>query len=340
MKKAAITALLLSLAVLGTWEYYARSKGYIASIDDDKALWAVRRAKLDGLSSKDIVVLGSSRAHFDLQLDQWEGETGVRPLMLACDGSTPTPVFQDIVNNSDFNGTVLIGVTPGLFFSKPSEKSSPWRRSKTRIDFYLDRTYAQRLNHILSAPLKKTFAFLNASEESWDDDIDLKSLINRIHIGNRLGPPDPPFYRFQVVDNERNVTMLDKVEDDTAFAATIQRVWTFFGKNAPPPVKDTILDIYKDLIAKFKARGGRVVFVRFPSAGGFRKAENKVLPREHYWDVLLEQTGCPGYHFEDYPQLSKYFPPEWSHLYTPDAKTFTRDLAAIMLQDGAITKIR
>lgn len=337
MKKTFIVALVLSLAGLGAWEFYCRANGYIAAINDDKALWAKTRGKLDDLTNNDIVVIGSSRAHFNIQLDEWEDETGIRPLMLACDGSTPTPVFRDIVENSSFNGTLIIGVTPSLFFSAPVEEARMWRRPKAMIDHYHTRTYAQRINHFLSLPLQKTFAFLNSAEEEWDDDIDLNSLINRIKIGERLGKPAPPFYNFSYVDDDRNVTMFEKTMNDTAFAATIKRVWMFFGKMAPPPVKDEVLAIYKELIPEFKARGGKVIFVRFPSGGEFRQAENRVLPRDQFWEVLLEQTNTPGYHFEDYEVLNKYDLPEWSHLATPDAKIFTRDLVAILLKDNIIS---
>jgi hypothetical protein len=52
--------------------------------------------------------------------------------------------------------------------------------------------------------------------------------------------------------------------------------------------------------------------------------------------VLLENTGAKGYHFQDYDFMSKYELPEWSHLATPDAKVFTRDLVRQMLSDGVL----
>lgn len=337
LTRSLIIAVLLFVALLLSWEYLSRRRGYIAALDDDKALWAVQRSKIDRLTSKDVVVLGSSRAHFDIQLDIWEKETGVRPLMLANDGSSPTPVFQDIVNKTSYNGTVLIGVTPGLFFSAPVEQAPMWQRPMARINHFYDRTWAQRLNHNLSIPLQRTFAFLNASEEEWADDIDLRSMISRIRIGERLGDPGPPFYNFSYVDIERNTTMFEKTVTDTAFAGTIKRVWMYFISGGPPPVKDTILTMYRDLVSRFTARGGQVIFVRFPSSGGFREVEKNRVPRSEFWEALLEKTQAPGYHFEDYPELNQYVIPEWSHLATPDARTFTRDLTAILLRDQIIT---
>ncbi|WP_340075859.1 hypothetical protein [Leptobacterium sp. I13] len=334
LKNSLIVASLFVIIFITFWEIYSRANGYIAVVNDDKALWAVNRAKVDHATANDVVIIGSSRAHFDIQLDEWEKAAGVRPIMLASDGTVPAPVLKDIVENTGYKGTLLIGVTPGLFFSPPHDSIFVWRRAQVRNDFFHKRTYAQRLNHVFSVPLQHTFAFLNASEEEWADDIDLKSLLKRVQIGNRTGPKPPPFYNFQSVDLDRNVTMFEKVVTDTAFAGTIKKVWMFFGKNAPPPVKKEVLDYYTPLIKKFEDRGGTVIFSRFPSSGGFREGERIGLPRNEYWDLLLKETGVPGYHFEDYDVLNQFYTPEWSHLATPDAKIYTREFVKILQNDG------
>ena len=38
--------------------------------------------------------------------------------MLSNDGTTPAPVFKDLVENTDYAGTILIGVSPDLFFDR------------------------------------------------------------------------------------------------------------------------------------------------------------------------------------------------------------------------------
>jgi hypothetical protein len=51
---------------------------------------------------------------------------------------------------------------------------------------------------------------------------------------------------------------------------------------------------------------------------------------------LLEATGSAGYHFQDYEVLNQFTPPEWSHLATPDARIFTRELVGLMKADGVL----
>jgi hypothetical protein len=69
-----------------------------------------------------------------------------------------------------------------------------------------------------------------------------------------------------------------------------------------------------------------------PSTGEVWELEKQVFPRTKYWDRLIKETGAPGIHFEDYPQLSRYRCPEWSHLSPADAVTFTSDLIRIIEQ--------
>ena len=149
LKKSFFVAAIFAIVALTCWEFYWRAQGYHPELEDNKALWAVQRGKVNYASSKDIVLLGDSRMLFDLQLDAWEKETGIRPIQLASAGTTPLPAFHDLVENTDFSGTVLLSVHPGIFFSSTDETAFLWRRIKVRIDHYYDRTYAQKLNHFL-----------------------------------------------------------------------------------------------------------------------------------------------------------------------------------------------
>ncbi|MFU8843714.1 MAG: hypothetical protein ACNA7V_07890 [Bacteroidales bacterium] len=257
--------------------------------------------------------------------------------MLASVGSSPLPVFRDIVENPDFAGTIIVGVTPGLFFSTTYPMATPWKRVQSKVDHYYKRTYAQRLNHWSGLPLERNFAFVSISEEQWYDDIDLRSILRRIGIGNRTGEkPMPPFRRFSNISVDRNVRMTERTATDTAFANSIKQVWRFFGENAPPPDKESTMTFFLEDAAKFQARGGNLILLRCPSSGGVRAAENMFFPRTEYWDELIRQSKAKGYHFEDYGELNQFECPEWSHLSATDAEIFTRELARLMIEDGAI----
>ena len=79
-------------------------------------------------------------------------------------------------------------------------------------------------------------------------------------------------------------------------------------------------------IEKIRARGGKIVFVRFPHSGGLKKLENRDMPREKTWDPLLKMTGAPGIYYSDFPELSGFNCPEWSHLSAGDSVEFSKRL--------------
>lgn len=330
LKKSFITGVIALVIALFCWEMYWRSQGYIPDLDDDKDLWAVQRAKVADLGGQDVILTGSSRVLFDVQLDIWEEQEGVRPLQLAGPGSTPLPVVHDIVNNTDFNGTLIVGVAPPFFFSGASPKNFFWKRPQAKIDHFYDRTYAQRLNHQLSIPLQNSFAFIGATEEEFDSSIDLKSLLKRIKVGKRALSPKPPFHQFQYTSLDRNTKLSQRTATDTAFANTVIKVWGFFGKISPPPDKESTMAFFLEDVKKFREKGGTMILVRCPSSGGFRFGENMVVPRKEYWDELVKQSQLASVHFEDYPAISQFNCPEESHLRVEDAEIFTTELIKII----------
>lgn len=342
LKKSFTIALILGVLSIIAWELYWRSQGRFPDLDDDKYLWAKTRAKVEKASMNDVVLVGSSRVLFNMQVHKWEELTGIQPIQLANAGATPLPIFHDIVEHTDFKGTVVVGVTPPLFFSTTFEQAPPWRRAASRSEFYENRTYAQRLNYSLSVPLQNSLAFISNDDEEWHDDINLKALLNTIHWSDRNGrASDPPFMRFQDIDIHRNVRMKHKMLTDTTFANSVKRVWKFFmSADMPPPDKESTIAFFIEDAKKFKARGGQVILLRSPSDGFFKDLESKGLPREMFWDELVTKADVPAYHYQDYENLSGFETIEWSHLSATDADQFTENFVQILLKDGLITNLK
>ncbi len=336
LKQTLLVALILSIVAIIAWEAYWRSQGYYPTLNDEKALWAKERAKLENATDKDVVIIGSSRAYFDIQKEIWQEETGIKPIQLSSTGSSPLPALHDIVENTTFKGTLIVGVTPGLLFSTTYPKAPPINRIQSKIDYYNDMTYAQKSNYFLSVPLQKNLVLMSGDEEEWAGDIDLKSLLRRLNFGNRTKEPKaPPFYNFGDISSDRNIVMSNRAANDTAFANSIIKVWNFFGKAAPPPDKDATTAYFVNDAKEFIERGGNLILVRCPSSGGTRMAENMFLSREKYWDSLVGLLPSKNYHFEDYSQLKNLTCPEESHLSKEDADYYTTELVKIMIEDNA-----
>ncbi|SDR93241.1 hypothetical protein SAMN04515667_1022 [Formosa sp. Hel1_31_208] len=338
LKQSLVVAIILSIIAVTAWEIYWRSQGLQPNLDDNKNLWANQRHRLTDASANSVVFIGSSRTLYDIQLDVWRELTNTEPIMLATQGASPIPPFKDIVENTDFNGTLVVGVTPSLFFSTTYPEAPPIKRSQTLVDYYHDRTYAQRLNHKLSIPLQTNLAFIRDGDEGWDSDVDLKTLLSKIHIGERGEAPGPPFNNFEEISLDRHMKMPDYVTNDTVYANTIKTVWKdILTSGLPPPDKASTTAAFLELHDAFKKRGGHLILLRCPSSGFFRDAERKGVPRTDFWDELVEKTGVKSYHFEDYEQFLDLNLPEWSHLSTKDAQFFTTELIKLMTTDGALT---
>ncbi|MGK0254700.1 MAG: hypothetical protein ACI9OE_002208 [Mariniflexile sp.] len=341
LKQTLIIAFTLSILSLTAWEVFWRSQGVYPTLDDNEALWAIQRSRVETATDNDILLMGSSRVLFDMQLDEWQSETGIRPIQLASVGSSPLPIFHDVVNNTNFNGTIVVGVTPGLFFSTTAPEAQPWQWPQSKVDYYKKRTYAQISNHLLSLPLQKNLAFL--SDDQGVDGIKLKELVAKINTGNRVVDPMPPFHEFGEIAEDRNNVMKQITVTDTAYANSVIKVWQFFMKGAasgPPPDKASTMAFFLNDLKIFKARGGQVVLVRCPSSGGLRAGENMGVPRSKFWDDLIKQSNLKAYHFEDYDQLKDLKCPEESHLSAKDAQYFTTEIVKIMKADGAITTLK
>ena len=142
LKKSFFIALTFLIIAIISWELYWRAQGYYPNLNDEKALWAKERSKVENATKEDVILIGSSRIFYDIQKEEWEKATGIKPIQLACAGASPLPALNDIVENTDFAGIIIVGVTPGLFFSTTYPEADPWQRAKSRVDFYKDITYA------------------------------------------------------------------------------------------------------------------------------------------------------------------------------------------------------
>ena len=339
LKQSLIIAVILGIATVTGWELYWRSQGMQPNLYDNKNLWANQRAKLENDTSNMTVFIGSSRILYDIQLDIWRELTDTEPIMLAVQGASPIPTFKDIVENTDFSGTLMVGITPPLTFSTVFPKAPPITRSQSKVDYYKKRTYAQRINHRLAVPLQTNLAFIRDGDEEWDSDVDLKTLLKQIHIGERNGPPPVPFNNFEEITEDRHMKMPAYVTNDTVYANTIKAAWKdmILSNDMPPPDKEGTTAAFLELVEKFKQRGGNLILVRCPSSGFFKDVEAKGFPRKDFWNPLVEKAKVKAYHYDDYPQFRNLNLPEWSHLALEDAQFFTKELIAILKNDNVLT---
>jgi hypothetical protein len=326
-----VGAALLFIAFIAGWEMYWRSQGAVPGYYNSNAEWAQQRRRIDTGEGNKTVLVGSSRILFDVQLPVWERVTGERPIQLAIEGTSSVPVLEDLADDPNFNGRLIIGVASDLFFTGFAFRGDV-------IPFYHKESPSQRVGNWVSRTfVEPYFAF---------DDFDfaLGAVLKRQPWPPRTNdPPHFPVRKLLVQDADRNSYLWNKLENDAEYRELCRTIWAQRFDGPPPPSMDTpeklqaIADKQIEravaAITKLRARGVPMIFVRPPTAGRYLEFDNQFFPRERTWDVLLARTNTPGIHFADYAELQGYELPEWSHMTRADAERYTEALSTIVQRD-------
>ena len=327
-----VAVVLIVIAAASAWELYCRSIGYGPTLNDNEDLWTSARRRV---KPESIVIIGDSRGWYDLDLDAIEKGLGKRPVQLAMGGGCAYPVLEDLANDENFHGTVICSVVPRLLVAPPG--TPPMDRAKKAVRRSHTQTPAQRASQYLAMPLEEHVAFLKQEELTLDD------LLKRLPIPNRpnaqVQPRLPPY--FGTLDRERRARMIEEcARPGSELARMTQKIWIPLFTPPPPPtyipeqefaktMGQAINQRFNDVAAavqKLRARGGKIVFVRFPYSGELKKLEDRETPRIGIWDRVLKDTGAPGIYYEDFPDLAGFNCPEWSHLSAGDSMEFTKRL--------------
>lgn len=329
--KAAGLTLMLVLAFVAGWEGYWRHENHPMSYNDDESLWASKRKLIYQSSPARPVLIGSSRIKFDLDLDTWQRITGEKPIQLSLPGTSPRPLLTDLGNDPYFKGTLLIDVTEPLFFTPTGSFSE--KEADKRVMAYPNWSLSQQISFQINHLLEANFLFLD------DLNLALTPRLNWLPIPPRPGVWGGPRFprEFSVNEFDRQTKMTHAFVTDTSLQNQVKEVWQDIGAHSPkqaiagPPLL-AILNETKQSVDRIRARGGQVLFIRTPSNGPMRAIEKQLFPRAQYWDRLLTHTQSPGIHFEDYPALTRFVCPEWSHLTPGDAIRFSQDLIPVIEQ--------
>lgn len=318
-------ALVLFALAMGAWEGYWRAQGGEPGYRSSPGQWAIQRRRIDAGEGDALVIAGSSRMLFDIDLDTWQQRTGRRPIQLAIEGTSPLPVVEGLADDPDFTGQLLIGVAPDLFFTG-------WTYLQKKYELYAKETPSQRAGEWLSMTLLEPWLAF------YEEDFALFTVLQR----QDWWPPREGVRGFMAVRKlsvsaaDRNTRMWSRLESDPEYAALAQRIWAqdfgeipFGSVEKLAEVRDAQIARAVAAVAKLRARGVEVLFVRAPSDADYLAYEDRHWPRAQSWDRLLQQAGVPGIHFQDHASLQGYTLPEWSHLSASEARRFTAQLAPL-----------
>jgi len=313
-----LVAVMTAVAVLGAWEGFWRWNGFVPSVEDDWDVWAAARRSVSRKSGRSIVLIGSSRIQLGLHPDVIERRTGIRPVMLAIDGSSPLPVLSDLADDPEFSGTVICSLLP-LWLAETSPDTG---RSEKWIRKYRKQVWSGQLETRLSTACRQMFVFRYPG-------LSPARVWSHVREGTRprmpYAPMRPDRYRpadFTVADIQQIRASREQREKARHAAA----------EPMPPDAFMKRVEAIRASVRRIRGRGGQVVFVRLPSTGVIRQLEQRTWPRHRYWDIFANHVQAVTVHFEDVPALAGFPCPDGSHLDVRDAVRFTDRLVKTLIE--------
>jgi len=306
-----IVVALVILLMVG-WEMKMRSLGLSAGdLDDSIGQWVHQRDRAAGPDK--VVLVSDSRLMFDTDLDRFRELTGVEPIQLGVVGSSALVLLKDLAEDPKVNGLILVGMADTAYFGQPGFAGA------YLAEPHKYRLPSQRSARWLGNLLEENFAFASG-------DYRLSSLVLRLDNKARGEWIGPYFdvWKISTQDKRREYRMWSRIETDPYLRDHAIKVWDDFNAepkeppfNVPKTLKETA-----DAVAKIRARGGDVIFIRPPSAARLRTNEERRIPKAKGWDAILATTKSHGIHVDDFgPQ--PWVLPELSHLSVACATVFT-----------------
>jgi len=317
-----LVALNIVVIFISVWESIWRLQGFEPSLNDDALLWINVRKSIPANDPQAIVLIGSSRMQLDLDTQIFK-QYVKRPLFqLAIDGTSPIPVLAHLANDETFKGTVVCDINEANLISKPTPHTAEqW------IKTYQNSKFNDEFEFLLNSLVQKTFVFRLP-------ELQPANIWQKISSTGHL---PLPFYLTLHADRFKagDYLLLNKYPNYSIAAHYNMRLERHKGMySGLLPVDETAfqnnLKTLKNDVEKIQKRGGKVVFVRFPTSGGVLELDEQMLPRPQYWDVFTQQVSAAFLHFKDHAEL-QYNLPDGSHLDYRQAVPFTKSLARLLM---------
>lgn len=309
------------VVVVGTLDVRMRKHGLRPTVEDSDALWAYHRDRIDHGAGW-FVVVGSSRAQLGIDGAAIEATDHVRGVVqLAMDGSDAEAVLEDVATSAVERSTIVCELSPMLTFATSSRARrlplrrienrahrEAWRNAEVVLETWLSGHLVSMRPHVSPRGLHRL-----VRTSTWGDFARITTLPSRQRLAD--------YSRDNVRAQELH--WADRLHEELS--------------NAERPVDIAQLACrLQAYVERLVARGNRVVFLRMPSSGLTKEAEDLALPRAQTWDRLAARVEAPFIHFEDEPDLREFRCAEGSHLDETTAREFTRALIRVLRRRGLL----
>ena len=291
-------------------ERHWRSEGFEPTVTDNPALWGHHRQAANALPPDGVALVGSSRMQVGFHpatfRDMFPGREIVNVSM---SGNMPGGVLEDLANDEEFRGTVVCDLVAGHLYPQQFDAGRELvAEGRAAGPGGRWSAYVASLAQSRFACLQPNVGW-SAALLKWCD-----------------GRKPSPSYRRVLLDRSRptDYASLPRKARDRVRGSRVRRTLakTHSLRNFKPWRKYAVE--LGELVAKIRARGGDVAFVRFPTTAEHWESTSTSYPREQFWDRLRRYTKARTVHFRDLPETRDLKCPDTSHLDAADAPVFTK----------------
>ncbi len=325
-------------SIVAFFEWHIRSLGWSPSVVDSPDLWVEQRKKASALGDKALILVGASRMQLDMDTQVLREKTKLEPIQLAIDGTSYLPVLENLANDPQITGTVLVSVNAyNMRQGIPKDTSvqwvnyyeqiknrgiEPYRLINNKIKAWLNNSLVTHLEGAKPYTVVSKLAFTQKTAGNY-----LITHADRSRDADYKKVQMPNFYAARLQRHFGRAVIKDAKTFDEFFSAYQQAI-----KSTPVAGRPEFIKNLKHLIEvsnKIEAHGGKVIFIRFPTSKLVWEVDNKRYPKEKFWRVIAEKHPR-SVNFSDYEKLKKFNAPDGSHLDYRDKKEFTTSLVKIL----------
>jgi hypothetical protein len=320
-------ALLLTIVAVALTEWIWRRAGHRPTVYNTPELWAYHRRQLTRNGPDGVALLGSSRMLAAFSTDVFRQRfPHCHVAQLAIQGSSPVKALEDLTTDNGFHGTIICE------FLEPAMAAAC-------VDRYSYQEYLDRF-HRGASPISEFELSIQARlqdrfccfypELSWNHQIrnriELQRWQETRHVFMRYDRRQLVDYRLVNVAEAKAETLL---EMQTLLKESLREI--------PSPAEwlHQVLTV-EAAVKKLRTKGGRVVFVVLPATGTLWELEQRLFPKEKYWDRFAAATSATAIHFRDVPSLSATPCPDNFHLDFRDTDYFTDNLLDELVAKGVL----
>lgn len=318
-----VLALLVAAGAIAAWEGVWRARGYEPVLYDDRDLWAAHRDRVTQVDqARNFTVLGASRIQLAFSSEAFEqAMPGWRATSLAVNGRYPVAVLEDLAADERFAGVLLVAVDARGLAHWFRDMSEPWVRHYHR-DFGPQRRVERKLLSTLQQRLVSAGSEFN--------------LVRRL-IGWLAGQ-SPASHYTRLLSDRTIAADYEQADVPGLRRHFVASLAEDYQKHPPPDPQRWLDDLepIRQAVQAIQSRGGRVVFLRMPTADEHWALDRDNYPRERYWNRLGQATGATTIHFQEHPSLSEFELPDTSHIDQSDRARFTRALIQILNESGIL----